>query len=96
MSGFVARTVSELPYSGIRRFFDVAAEMKDVVSLGVGEPDFATPWHIREEAIFSLERRRTTYTSNAGAPELRGEISRYMSRQFGLEYDAGKIGRAHV
>jgi len=62
--------------------------MKDVVSLGVGEPDFITPWNIREEAIFSLERRRTMYTSNAGMPELRNEISRYMSTQYGLKYNS--------
>ncbi|MCL2118295.1 MAG: aminotransferase class I/II-fold pyridoxal phosphate-dependent enzyme [Planctomycetaceae bacterium] len=89
MSSFVAKTVRDLPYSGIRKFFDVASEMEDVVSLGVGEPDFVTPWHIREEAIFSLERRRTMYTSNAGMPELRGEISRYMSAQYGLKYNPG-------
>jgi len=89
MNSFVAKTVRDLPYSGIRKFFDVASEMEDVVSLGVGEPDFITPWHIREEAIFSLERRRTMYTSNAGMPELRSEISRYMSAQFGLNYHPG-------
>lgn len=89
MNSFVAKTVRDLPYSGIRKFFDVASEMEDVVSLGVGEPDFITPWHIREEAIFSLERRRTMYTSNAGMPELRNEISRYMSAQFGLNYHPG-------
>ncbi|MDR0491030.1 MAG: aminotransferase class I/II-fold pyridoxal phosphate-dependent enzyme [Oscillospiraceae bacterium] len=86
MSSFVAQTIEELPYSGIRRFFDVASEMRDVVSLGVGEPDFVTPWHIREEAIFSLENRRTMYTSNAGLIELRQEISRYMEK-YGLNYD---------
>ena len=86
MKSFVAQTVRDLPPSGIRKFFDVASEMKDVVSLGVGEPDFITPWHIREEAIFSLEQRHTMYTSNAGMPELRGEISRYMSK-YGLNYD---------
>ena len=87
MSGFVSRTVRGIPYSGIRKFFDIASEMKDVVSLGVGEPDFATPWRIREEAIYSLERRRTMYTSNAGMPELRAEISRYMSSRYGLSYN---------
>ena len=89
MMDFVAQTIRDLPLSGIRRFFDVASEMKDVVSLGVGEPDFATPWHIREEAIFSLERRRTMYTSNAGMPALREEISRYMAAQFSLGYEPG-------
>ncbi|MCL2083644.1 MAG: aminotransferase class I/II-fold pyridoxal phosphate-dependent enzyme [Oscillospiraceae bacterium] len=87
MRSFVAQTIRDLPPSGIRRFFDVAATMKDVVSLGTGEPDFATPWHIREEAIFTLERRRTTYGANAGMMELRREIARYMSK-YGLEYDA--------
>ena len=83
---FVADGIRELPYSGIRRFFDVAKSMPDVVSLGVGEPDFATPWHIREEAIFSLEKRRTMYTSNAGLEELREEISRYMRAKYNLSY----------
>ncbi|MDR2686664.1 MAG: aminotransferase class I/II-fold pyridoxal phosphate-dependent enzyme [Oscillospiraceae bacterium] len=86
MENFVARSIRELPPSGIRRFFDIATQMKDVVSLGIGEPDFATPWNIREEAIFSLERRRTMYTENAGKPELCGEISRYMAARFGLRY----------
>ena len=86
MKHLIAKTVDELPYSGIRKFFDVAASMPDVVSLGVGEPDFLTPWHIREEAIFSLERRHTMYTSNAGMLELRGEIARYLSK-YGLYYN---------
>ncbi|MDR1735500.1 MAG: aminotransferase class I/II-fold pyridoxal phosphate-dependent enzyme [Oscillospiraceae bacterium] len=86
MRELIAQTVRDMPPSGIRRFFDVASEMKDVVSLGVGEPDFVTPWHIREEAIFSLENRRTMYTSNAGLMELREEIGRYMSRKYALEY----------
>ncbi len=73
--------------SGIRKFFDIAAEMKDCITLGVGEPDFKTPWAIREAGIKSLEKGRTFYTSNAGMAELRGEISRYMLRHCGLEYD---------
>ena len=89
MRDFVTRTIRELPPSGIRKFFDVASEMEGVVSLGVGEPDFITPWHIREEAIYSLERRRTMYTSNAGLSELRSGIGKYMSSQFGLDYDPG-------
>ena len=89
MSCFVSKTIQDLPYSGIRKFFDIASEMEDVVSLGVGEPDFPTPWHIREEAIFSLERRRTMYTSNAGLPELRNEISRYLSAKYHLDYHPG-------
>ena len=86
---FVAKTIEELPGSGIRKFFDIASGMEGVVSLGVGEPDFATPWHIREEAIYSLERRRTIYTSNAGMLELREEISRWMKARYGLDYDPG-------
>lgn len=78
--------------SGIRRFFDIASEMKDVISLGVGEPDFDTPWHIRDEGIYSLEKGRTFYTSNSGLKELREEISNYLLRRYHLRYDpAGEI-----
>ncbi len=84
---FVSKKIKELPYSGIRKFFDIAAEMKDVISLGVGEPDFDTPWNVREEAIYSLEMGRTIYTSNSGLLELRQEISRYVSRKYSLQYD---------
>ena len=73
--------------SGIRKFFDVANEMKDAISLGVGEPDFDTPWRIREEGIFSLEKGRTFYTSNAGLKELREEICSYLERKIGVSYD---------
>lgn len=73
--------------SGIRKFFDIVSEMKDAISLGVGEPDFDTPWHIRDEGIFSLEKGRTFYTSNAGLKDLRMEISNYLKRRFGLQYD---------
>ncbi len=73
--------------SGIRRFFDIVNEMDDAISLGVGEPDFDTPWHIREEGIYSLEKGRTFYTSNSGLAELRAEIAKYMERRFQLEYD---------
>ncbi len=76
-----------IPFSGIRKFFDIAAEMKDVISLGVGEPDFDTPWHIRDEGIFSLEKGRTAYTSNAGLKELKIEISKYLERRFSVSYD---------
>lgn len=73
--------------SGIRKFFDMASEMEEVISLGVGEPDFDTPWHIRDEGIYSLEQGRTFYTSNAGLKELREEISRYLKRRCHLDYD---------
>ena len=73
--------------SGIRKFFDIASEMEDVVSLGVGEPDFDTPWHIRDEGIYSLEKGRTFYTSNSGLKPLREEISRYLNRRYNLNYD---------
>ncbi len=87
-SKWVAGHVASLPKSGIRDFFELVAKMKgrEVISLGVGEPDFATPWHIREAAIYSLEKGRTFYTSNLGSPELRREISRYVSREFGIDY----------
>ncbi len=81
-----ATTVALKP-SGIRKFFDVVNEMPDAISLGVGEPDFDTPWHIREEGIFSLEKGRTFYTSNSGLMELRKEIDSYLSRRFDLSYD---------
>ncbi len=83
----INRTVSNMPPSGIRRFFDVAAEMEDCISLGVGEPDFVTPWHIRDKGIYSLEKGHTHYTSNSGLKELRAEICKYMERRFGLKYD---------
>ena len=73
--------------SGIRKFFDIVAEMKDAISLGVGEPDFDTPWHIRDEGIYSLEKGRTFYTSNAGLIELRKEICSYLNRRFDISYD---------
>ncbi len=73
--------------SGIRKFFDIASEMQDVISLGVGEPDFDTPWHVRDEGIYSLEKGRTFYTSNSGLKELREEISRYLERRYQLQYD---------
>ena len=73
--------------SGIRKFFDLVSEMDDVISLGVGEPDFDTPWHIRDEGIYSLERGKTFYTSNAGLKELREEICNYQKRHQGIEYN---------
>ncbi len=81
-------TIVDVQPSGIRKFFDIVAEMKDAISLGVGEPDFDTPWHIREEGIHSLEKGRTFYTSNAGLRELREEISAYVERNHGVHYDA--------
>ncbi|WP_333648384.1 aminotransferase class I/II-fold pyridoxal phosphate-dependent enzyme [Lacrimispora sp.] len=77
-----------IPPSGIRKFFDIVSEMKDAISLGVGEPDFDTPWHIREEGVYSLEKGRTFYTSNAGLKELKVEICSYLSRRFGVSYDS--------
>ncbi len=82
--------VQEIEPSGIRRFFDIANEMDNVISLGVGEPDFDTPWHIRDEGIYSLEKGRTFYTSNAGLKELREEICLYLKRRFDLDYDPVK------
>ena len=76
-----------VPFSGIRKFFDIAAEMDDVISLGVGEPDFDTPWHIRDEGIYSLEKGKTAYTSNAGLKELKTEIGKYLERRFQVSYD---------
>lgn len=73
--------------SGIRKFFDIVSEMKDAISLGVGEPDFDTPWHIRDEGIYSLEKGRTFYTSNAGLKELKVEIANYLKRKIDVEYD---------
>lgn len=83
----LSKTALEVPFSGIRRFFDIAASMQDVVSLGVGEPDFVTPWSVREAAIYSLERGQTTYTSNYGLLELRKEISRYLNKRYKVEYN---------
>ena len=86
----VAAHVQALPFSGIRKFFDIVAGRKDVISFGVGEPDFDTPWTVREAAVFSLERGATHYTSNRGDPALRKSICRYVARQFGAEYDWDK------
>lgn len=83
----LSERIVDIPFSGIRKFFDIAAEMKDVISLGVGEPDFDTPWHIRDEGIYSLEKGRTAYTSNAGLKELKIEIAKYLERRFQVSYD---------
>lgn len=82
----LSKKIQEIKPSGIRKFFDIVSEMKDAISLGVGEPDFDTPWHIREEGIYSLERGRTYYTSNAGLQELKDEVVLYQERRFGLHY----------
>lgn len=83
-------TITEIQPSGIRKFFDIAASMDDVISLGVGEPDFETPWKIRNAAIKSLERGKTGYSSNRGLAELRSEISKYLIRKYGLDYNPDK------
>lgn len=83
----LADKVVEIKPSGIRKFFDIVTEMKDAISLGVGEPDFDTPWHIRDEGIYSLEKGRTFYTSNSGLKELKEEICHYTKRKQGVTYD---------
>ena len=88
MRNTVAKKVTQIEPSGIRKFFDIVSEMQDAISLGVGEPDFDTPWSVREEGIYSLERGRTFYTANAGLKELRIEIGNYISRKYDLHYDA--------
>lgn len=87
MSIPISKTVVSLKKSGIRKFFDIVSEMKDVISLGVGEPDFDTPWHIREEGIYALEKGKTFYTSNAGLKELRVEIDNYLKRTQNISYN---------
>jgi len=83
----LSKNVVNIKPSGIRKFFDIVSEMKDAISLGVGEPDFDTPWHIREEGIYSLEKGRTFYTSNSGLKELKIEICNYLHRRFDLQYN---------
>ena len=87
----LSKKVVEIQPSGIRKFFDIVSEMKDAISLGVGEPDFDTPWHIREEGIYSLEKGRTFYTSNAGLKELKEEIVHYLKRRCELEYEPNQV-----
>ncbi len=82
----LSETIVNIKPSGIRKFFDIVSEMKDAISLGVGEPDFDTPWHVRDEGIYSLEKGRTFYTSNAGLMELKEEISKYLDRRIGVHY----------
>ena len=83
----LSKTITEIKPSGIRKFFDIVSEMKDAISLGVGEPDFDTPWHVRDEGIYSLEKGRTFYTSNAGLMELKEEISNYLDRRCHVHYN---------
>jgi len=85
----VAKHIESMPKSGIREFFDIVTTVKDIVSLGVGEPDFVTPWTIREHTIYSLERGRTSYTSNMGLLSLRRAVCEYVGRNYGVEYDPG-------
>ena len=83
----LSSTIKTIQPSGIRKFFDIVSEMKDAISLGVGEPDFDTPWRIREEGIYTLEQGKTFYTSNAGLKDLKIEISKYLERKIHVEYD---------
>ena len=87
LENMIRKEVKEMPPSGIRKFFDIVNEMEDVISLGVGEPDFVTPWNIREAGIYSLEQGDTHYSSNAGFIELREEIAKYLKRRFDLSYN---------
>ena len=84
---FISQKVNDFPSSGIRKFFDLTASMKEVISLGIGEPDFVTPWHIREAATYSLEKGYTMYTSNSGLLELRQELARYLELHYGVSYN---------
>lgn len=90
MSSYLSPLVRGIPSSGIRKFFDLVGSNKDIITLGVGEPDFTTPWHMREACVYSLERGFTSYTSNAGTPELREAISEYLNEQFEVRYDPKK------
>jgi len=87
MQDYLSPLVRAIPPSGIRKYFDLASGSKDIITLGVGEPDFATPWHVREACVYSLERGFTKYTSNAGMPELREEIAGYLEGNFNVKYD---------
>ncbi len=91
MRDFVSDKIKNIKPSGIRKFFDIANSIEDCISLGVGEPDFDTPWHITEEGIYSLEQGRTFYTSNQGLPELREEISKWNKRKYNLDYSKDEV-----
>ncbi len=86
----LSKTIVQIQPSGIRKFFDIVTEMKDAITLGVGEPDFDTPWHIRDEGIYSLEKGKTFYTSNSGLKELKMEIDHYLTRRCGISYNYDK------
>jgi aminotransferase len=86
LDNLISRKVASLPPSGIRKFFDLLSSIEDVISLGIGEPDFVTPWHIREAGIYSLEQGYTMYTSNSGMPELRQELASYLELHYGASY----------
>ena len=94
-SRFIAKHVVNLPKSGIRDFFDIVAKMKDAISLGVGEPDFDTPWHIREAGIYALEKGKTHYTSNLGLIELRRAINKYVEKNYRRQLRAGERDHHH-
>src|ERR1044071_10273876 len=87
LTQFIADHVRQIPRSGIREFFDIVQSQADVISLGVGEPDFVTPWHIREAAIYALERGRTSYTSNLGLLKLREVIAAHLAQKLHIAYD---------
>jgi aminotransferase len=87
MKNYLSPLVRNIPPSGIRKFFDLVSASKDIISLGVGEPDFVTPWHVREACVYSLEQGKTTYTANAGLPELREEIAGYLNSRFSVSYE---------
>ena len=91
MRDFISNKVKNIKPSGIRKFFDIANKIEDCISLGVGEPDFETPWHITEEGIYSLEQGKTFYTSNQGLPELREEVSKWNKRKYNLDYSADEV-----
>lgn len=91
MRNALSRKITGIEPSGIRKFFDVVSDMPDAISLGVGEPDFDTPWNVREEGIYALEKGRTFYTSNAGLKELRSEICAFAERKYGLQYDLSEV-----
>ncbi|SFG39765.1 aminotransferase [Lachnospiraceae bacterium C7] len=86
----LSKTITTIQPSGIRKFFDIVSEMDDAISLGVGEPDFDTPWHIRDEGIYALEKGKTFYTSNSGLKELKVEITKFLDRKYDIQYDYNK------